>query len=293
MWMSPAGLDDFLSPRIDAAGFDWADLDALLQTSNNTNSAGALLTEHCKPDAEENVDLNWPGHALRRAAGRPTAGSYASLVSMEGSPRSQARSGESRLEGRLADRDGVSPLSLEPTPWLAPTSPLLDELVCSAVAGIVESEHSIASRPFSSSASDGESRRSYTAASVSCFSGEPVQMLPSVSDNAECSEHQQPILPLMLRGATPSSALSAKELRYRAYIRYREKKRQRTFRKTVRYACRKELAEARPRYKGRFVRKSELAKGDRGMHSAENDCTGVNELGGAIATTTATEIRHS
>jgi hypothetical protein len=287
MWMSPTGLDDFLSPRIDASGFDWADLETILQAGNNTHSTGALLPSPSKLDAEEQQErnLNWSGHALQRAAERPTAGSYASLVSMEGSPRTQARAGDARFERRLAERDGVSPLSLEPTPWLAPTSPLLDELVCSAVAGIVESEHSAVSGPLVSSASDEESRRSYTAASASCFSGEATHLPPSLVDSAECSEHQQPRLPSVPRNTAPNGVFSAKELRYRAYMRYREKKRQRTFRKTVRYACRKELAEARPRYKGRFVRKSELTNHAREPHPTDHCRAVVDEPRGNANTT--------
>ena len=40
--------------------------------------------------------------------------------------------------------------------------------------------------------------------------------------------------------------------------RYREKRKNRTFHKTIRYVSRQAYAEVRPRYKGRFARKDEL-----------------------------------
>ena len=42
-------------------------------------------------------------------------------------------------------------------------------------------------------------------------------------------------------------------------VRYREKKKNRHFKKTIRYASRKAYAEVRPRVKGRFARKDEVA----------------------------------
>mmetsp|Transcript_30885 Transcript_30885/g.75491 ORF Transcript_30885/g.75491 Transcript_30885/m.75491 type:complete len:236 (-) Transcript_30885:107-814(-) len=47
--------------------------------------------------------------------------------------------------------------------------------------------------------------------------------------------------------------------RKEALLRYKEKKRNRTFKKTVRYECRKQLADSRPRVKGRFVKKNEIS----------------------------------
>lgn len=41
-------------------------------------------------------------------------------------------------------------------------------------------------------------------------------------------------------------------------LRYREKKKNRKFEKTIRYASRKAYAEIRPRIKGRFVKRSEM-----------------------------------
>jgi hypothetical protein len=40
--------------------------------------------------------------------------------------------------------------------------------------------------------------------------------------------------------------------------RYREKKKNRKFEKTIRYATRKTYAEARPRIKGRFAKRSDM-----------------------------------
>jgi CCT motif len=40
--------------------------------------------------------------------------------------------------------------------------------------------------------------------------------------------------------------------------RFREKKKNRLFKKTIRYASRKAYAEVRPRIKGRFARKDEV-----------------------------------
>jgi len=46
--------------------------------------------------------------------------------------------------------------------------------------------------------------------------------------------------------------------RIAALIRFRQKKAKRSFKKTVRYECRKKLADSRPRVKGRFVKKAEI-----------------------------------
>ena len=41
-------------------------------------------------------------------------------------------------------------------------------------------------------------------------------------------------------------------------LRYREKRKNRKFEKTIRYASRKAYAESRPRIKGRFAKRTEL-----------------------------------
>jgi hypothetical protein len=45
-----------------------------------------------------------------------------------------------------------------------------------------------------------------------------------------------------------------KKTREAALVRFRQKRRERRFGKLIRYDCRKKLADARPRIKGRFVR---------------------------------------
>ena len=44
-----------------------------------------------------------------------------------------------------------------------------------------------------------------------------------------------------------------------ALTRYREKRKRRTFEKTIRYQSRKAYAEVRPRIKGRFATREEVA----------------------------------
>jgi hypothetical protein len=59
--------------------------------------------------------------------------------------------------------------------------------------------------------------------------------------------------------AMPSSALNGAELtREQRVARYREKRKNRKFEKTIRYASRKAYAEIRPRIKGRFAKKEEI-----------------------------------
>jgi CCT motif/B-box zinc finger len=50
-----------------------------------------------------------------------------------------------------------------------------------------------------------------------------------------------------------------RQIRAEALVRFRAKRANRSFRKKIRYGCRKVLAESRPRVKGRFVKKSDLA----------------------------------
>lgn len=63
-----------------------------------------------------------------------------------------------------------------------------------------------------------------------------------------------------------------------ALNRFREKKRRRQFRKRVRYHVRKRLAEARPRYKGRF---------------SKPPLSGVDESSDDATTTTTTTTNTS
>ncbi|CDF36220.1 unnamed protein product [Chondrus crispus] len=55
------------------------------------------------------------------------------------------------------------------------------------------------------------------------------------------------------------AAEQRKKRRMEALARFRSKRANRSFTKKVRYECRKQLADSRPRVKGRFVRKIEMA----------------------------------
>ncbi|EPS64835.1 hypothetical protein M569_09948, partial [Genlisea aurea] len=61
------------------------------------------------------------------------------------------------------------------------------------------------------------------------------------------------------RGGQPSSSIDDRKARV---LRYREKRRNRNFEKTIRYASRKAYAETRPRIKGRFVKKTSESDGN-------------------------------
>jgi hypothetical protein len=58
------------------------------------------------------------------------------------------------------------------------------------------------------------------------------------------------------RLATPTPA-TATESREARLMRYREKRKNRRFEKTIRYASRKAYAESRPRIKGRFAKRAD------------------------------------
>ncbi len=60
-------------------------------------------------------------------------------------------------------------------------------------------------------------------------------------------------------GPGTATAEQRKQLRAKALARFRSKRASRSFAKRVRYECRKQLADSRPRVKGRFVKKSEMA----------------------------------
>ncbi|KAG2439558.1 hypothetical protein HXX76_004911 [Chlamydomonas incerta] len=78
---------------------------------------------------------------------------------------------------------------------------------------------------------------------------------------------QQPILPSVAPAPVPKSgsaaasaalAAGANLTREQRVARYREKRKNRSFAKTIRYASRKAYAEIRPRIKGRFAKKEEI-----------------------------------
>lgn len=54
-------------------------------------------------------------------------------------------------------------------------------------------------------------------------------------------------------------------------LRYREKKKNRKFQKTIRYASRKAYAETRPRIKGRFVKRSDNSETSQFDFAADNE----------------------
>jgi hypothetical protein len=68
----------------------------------------------------------------------------------------------------------------------------------------------------------------------------------------------------LVHGQSPSSSLSQPELamaREARVMRYKEKRKNRRFEKTIRYASRKAYAEKRPRIKGRFAKRAETGFG--------------------------------
>lgn len=57
----------------------------------------------------------------------------------------------------------------------------------------------------------------------------------------------------------PKTPEQRKQIRLEALARFRAKRANRSFQKKIRYGCRQRLAESRPRVKGRFVRKADMA----------------------------------
>ncbi|WVZ77655.1 hypothetical protein U9M48_025499 [Paspalum notatum var. saurae] len=75
--------------------------------------------------------------------------------------------------------------------------------------------------------------------------------------------------------ATPAAAAESREARL---MRYREKRKNRRFEKTIRYASRKAYAESRPRVKGRFAKRADDADADdfaNNTHSAAASAAAV------------------
>lgn len=64
---------------------------------------------------------------------------------------------------------------------------------------------------------------------------------------------------LQTEGEARQTPEQRRKLRMEALARFRSKRANRSFAKKVRYECRKQLADSRPRVKGRFVKKSEMA----------------------------------
>lgn len=87
------------------------------------------------------------------------------------------------------------------------------------------------------------------------------------------------VVPTSAAGAVAAAA-AAREERVR---RYREKRKNRKFQKTIRYASRKAYAEARPRIKGRFVKRATTAAAS---SSSDDDSTAAAGVSGAGAAAT-------
>ena len=60
-----------------------------------------------------------------------------------------------------------------------------------------------------------------------------------------------------MAGRVAATAPAAAESREARLMRYREKRKNRRFEKTIRYASRKAYAESRPRVKGRFAKRAD------------------------------------
>nr|KYP51903.1 Zinc finger protein CONSTANS-LIKE 3 [Cajanus cajan] len=63
----------------------------------------------------------------------------------------------------------------------------------------------------------------------------------------------------------------SEEERKERILRYLKKRNQRNFNKTIKYACRKTLADRRVRVRGRFARNNELCEEDMATKKHEND----------------------
>ena len=88
-------------------------------------------------------------------------------------------------------------------------------------------------------------------------------------------------------GRTPAAAAAANPTvamdREARVMRYREKRKNRKFEKTIRYASRKAYAETRPRIKGRFAKRAETdADVDRIYSSAVASAIMVDNVYGVV-----------
>ncbi|KAB1204769.1 Zinc finger protein CONSTANS-LIKE 4 [Morella rubra] len=85
-----------------------------------------------------------------------------------------------------------------------------------------------------------------------------VGVVPDGSTLTEVSDsYSKPIGSVSESGITRAVQISAADREARV-LRYREKRKNRKFEKTIRYASRKAYAETRPRVKGRFAKRSEV-----------------------------------
>ncbi|CAL5059964.1 unnamed protein product [Urochloa decumbens] len=78
-----------------------------------------------------------------------------------------------------------------------------------------------------------------------------------------------------------AAAAPAGESREARLMRYREKRKNRRFEKTIRYASRKAYAESRPRVKGRFAKRADDNDADAGAAAAADDFTMASSVAAA------------
>ncbi|KAJ6807001.1 zinc finger protein CONSTANS-LIKE 2 isoform X1 [Iris pallida] len=90
--------------------------------------------------------------------------------------------------------------------------------------------------------------------SVSLSSMEASHVVPDSADNPNSFAMELFSSPLLHMPSQPSSPMD----REARVLRYREKRKNRKFEKTIRYASRKAYAEARPRIKGRFAKRTDV-----------------------------------
>ncbi|KAL5220457.1 hypothetical protein ABZP36_025170 [Zizania latifolia] len=96
----------------------------------------------------------------------------------------------------------------------------------------------------------------------------PGQLAVSAAALTSWSPPESAVVPTAAAGMVAAAA--DREARVR---RYREKRKNRKFQKTIRYASRKAYAEARPRIKGRFVKRAASSSSDDGSTAAGAEAT--------------------
>ncbi len=150
------------------------------------------------------------------------------------------------------DNDAIVPaVPVVPTSTRPTGSAVRASVVKSRNAFEASAMSSVAMAPVSSpSTTSGK-----TAASV--FPSSPVSLSEVTQSSNECLTYDgdgkiSPDLEL-------KTAEERKQMRLEALARFRSKRANRSFQKKIRYGCRKVLAESRPRVKGRFVRKADMA----------------------------------
>eukprot|EP00798_Chlamydomonas_sp_ICE-L_P023418 gene23418-30693_t len=93
-------------------------------------------------------------------------------------------------------------------------------------------------------------------------------LVPSMDGMCDVAPTYTTVVPTTVSAIASVSAEQAAINRAERLTKCREKKKNRTFEKTIRYATRKAYAEVRPRIKGRFVKKEDL-EAYYAMHNAD------------------------